>query len=112
MTNLFVHKRTGGKYQLIGNAKVQVDGTLADMANVVVYKGENGKLWVRSTDEFSERFRPAEEPKKPTCSELLEQALLAMEFESWAESNGARGPEAIERTGHAIEAIKQHLGKE
>ena len=46
----------GGDYRMLGEAKLQTDRPLIDMAEVVVYQGADGKLWVRDAHEFRARF--------------------------------------------------------
>ncbi len=41
---------------MLGEAKLQTDKPLIDMAEVVVYQGADGKLWVRDAHEFQARF--------------------------------------------------------
>lgn len=63
------HKKGGGEYQLLGVGKMQVkrwfegfwdeDGQVhaggnVDMENVAVYRGMDGKLWVRPRGEFED----------------------------------------------------------
>lgn len=57
----FRHKKSKGLYKLVGPALVQADQPLTDMTEVQVYEGEDGRLWVRPTAEFKERF--TKEPK-------------------------------------------------
>lgn len=68
----FVHKKTGGKYQFVGNARLQTSVSLNDMAYVVVYRGEDGKLWVRASDEFMDRFVQGGRPNRMMCDDVLE----------------------------------------
>lgn len=46
------HKKRGTLYRVLGNAGVQVEGSLVDEDVVVVYQGEDGKLWARAHEEF------------------------------------------------------------
>ena len=57
------HVKRGGEYMLLGIGKVQCDWwqiTSAgnrypvDMHEVVIYRGEDGKLWVRPREEFED----------------------------------------------------------
>lgn len=48
------HKKRGTTYRVIGEARVQCDMALKDMAHVVVYEGEDGAKWVRPTAEFDD----------------------------------------------------------
>ena len=61
----FIHNRTGGAYDLIGTARLQTDKPLRDMAEVVVYKGTDGRLWVREREasEWDERFTRCRHPE-------------------------------------------------
>ncbi|MES2634077.1 MAG: hypothetical protein V4669_13970 [Pseudomonadota bacterium] len=62
------HIKTGREYQLIGEALLQCTEPLSDMADVYLYRGEDGKCWVRSTAEFDakfERVRPLAPPAAP-----------------------------------------------
>lgn len=54
---LWTHNVRGGEYRMIGSAKLQTDTPLRDMAEVVVYRGEDGRLWVRAADEWDARFK-------------------------------------------------------
>lgn len=50
--------RKGGRYQYVGSAKVQTDTPLADYDSVIVYRAEDGTLWVRPNAEFHDgRFK-------------------------------------------------------
>lgn len=53
----WTHATKGGYYTLVGTAKLQTDTLLADLAEVVVYRGEDGRLWVRNATEFDTRFK-------------------------------------------------------
>jgi hypothetical protein len=46
------HKKRGTVYKEIGRAKLQTNGNLSDGATMVVYQGEDGKIWVREEEEF------------------------------------------------------------
>lgn len=60
------HKKRGTEYELVGLAQVQTESALTDEAEVVVYRGADGVLWVRSDAEFNDgRF----EPISPTTPE-------------------------------------------
>lgn len=48
------HVKSGGEYELIGNAKVQTDVRLGDLDEVYVYQGKDGNLWVRPVSEFND----------------------------------------------------------
>ena len=50
------HKKRGTDYQVIGQGILQVSGTayLGDEYEVTIYQGDDGKLWVRGTDEFND----------------------------------------------------------
>lgn len=48
--------KTGKLYTVIGKANIQAAALLTDMDEVVVYRAADGRLWVRPTPEFHERF--------------------------------------------------------
>lgn len=56
----FRHTKTGGIYELVGDARLQASTSLSDMADMVVYRGQDGALWVRPREEFAQRFEPAD----------------------------------------------------
>ena len=45
------HRKTGGLYKLLTPALLE-----ADLSHVAVYEGEDGTVWVRPLDQFTERF--------------------------------------------------------
>jgi hypothetical protein len=53
---LWTHCAKGGDYRMLGDAKLQTDHPLSDMAEVVIYQGADGKLWAREKHEFEARF--------------------------------------------------------
>lgn len=58
------HVKRGGEYEFIGQGKLQTDGSpLADDQFMIIYRGFDGKLWVRSAREFQDgRFEPLPPP--------------------------------------------------
>lgn len=48
------HKKRGGIYTVIGTATVQCEPSadLADGEELVLYKGGDGRYWVRRSEEF------------------------------------------------------------
>jgi hypothetical protein len=58
------HKKRGSEYMLLGIGKMQAErwylpgameaGPSVDMEEVVIYRGEDGKLWVRPREEFED----------------------------------------------------------
>lgn len=56
---MFRHKRTGGLYELIGTARLQTDKPLFDLAEVVAYRGGDGRIWARAANEFDDRMERA-----------------------------------------------------
>lgn len=47
------HKKRGSTYRVIAEGRLQVDADL-DNEKVVVYRGEDGQVWVRPTYEFND----------------------------------------------------------
>jgi hypothetical protein len=57
------HKKSGGKYTIVGHAQVQAQEPLTDYEVVTVYRDEKGNLWVRRKAEFEDgRFEQLTEP--------------------------------------------------
>lgn len=56
MSTRWRHKKRGSIYIEIGRAKLQAadTGGMADNQPMVVYRGEDGQLWVRPEDEFED----------------------------------------------------------
>lgn len=53
----WLHRASGGVYTIICNAKVE-----DNLADVVVYRGDNGQVWVRPTTKFLDgRYSPMPE---------------------------------------------------
>lgn len=91
----WVHKKSGGRYRLIGKALTQSDEPLPDLSPVVVYQGEDGELWVRSASEFRERFLPTSPSQAPAVAEQpIHQWPIA---EQWAEPQAPAGVEAAQQ---------------
>lgn len=72
----FRHKKRGGVYRVIGKATLQCDedphgghdggNALSDGEEMYVYRGEDGRLWVRSKAEFEDgRFQVLAEDRRP-----------------------------------------------
>lgn len=60
------HKGRGTQYQVIGAGTFQASDDL-DEAPVTIYRGADGAVWVRPTDEFNDgRFEPADTTGKTT----------------------------------------------
>lgn len=53
---MWTHKVKGGEYRMLGEALLQCDVPLTDMDRVVVYQGEDGRIWVRDGSEWDDRF--------------------------------------------------------
>jgi len=64
---VYRHKKRGTIYTVIGEGKLQCSANeLLDDAPVVIYRGEDGQLWVRGVQEFHDgRFEPAEPTPDP-----------------------------------------------
>jgi len=60
----FVHKRRGTSYLVLGRAALQAAKPVSDDQELVVYLGEDGRLWARPVDEFYDgRFEKVGPPK-------------------------------------------------
>ncbi len=46
------HKQRGGKYEVLGKARLQTSRPVTDNQELVVYKGQDGNFWVRPIGEF------------------------------------------------------------
>ena len=56
------HVRTGGLYTVLHRGAIE-----ADLKPAVIYRGENGRVWVRPAAEFDDgRFEPLPAPPKET----------------------------------------------
>lgn len=59
------HKVRGTIYTEIGRAELQMSRDLVEGATLVIYRGEDGKLWARQEDEFEDgRFVAIETAKE------------------------------------------------
>jgi hypothetical protein len=78
------HKKRGTTYTIIGHGELQINKEPVDGAELVIYRGEDGRIWVRPEHEFCdgrfERMAPA--PPAPEVANL-EQL--------WERENEARG---------------------
>ncbi len=53
------HRKRGTTYEELGRAELQAAEDVVEGMTLVVYRGEDGKLWVRQEDEFEDgRFVP------------------------------------------------------
>ncbi len=106
----YVHKKTGGKYHVLGTARIQSDRPLKDMDRVIVYAGDDTQLWARETNEFTDRFaQGAHAPVDAMQSQFnaaidfaIQQGSSAAEFlESWREGDTSEWPEFTTKPGDA-----------
>lgn len=69
MGELYKHKKRGGSCVIVGEAEVQAAEPLTDYEVVVVYRGLDGKLWVRRRSEFFdgrfEKITPVTNGERP-----------------------------------------------
>ncbi len=49
---LWKHIKTGGLYEEVGLGELQTTEPIKDMTAVVIYRGQDGGLWVRPVEEF------------------------------------------------------------
>jgi hypothetical protein len=60
-TTKWRHKKRGTVYEEIGRGQFQCTGSALDDELVVIYRGDDGKLWVRPIAEFEDgRFERVE----------------------------------------------------
>lgn len=48
------HKKRGTLYDVLGEAELQTSTDLVDGSEMIVYRGDDGRLWVRPIDEFED----------------------------------------------------------
>ena len=80
------HVKRGTFYHIIGCAELQtVTCDLPDGADLVVYRGEDGKLWAREAGEFTDgRFVPvAATPANGEQVERVRAAIAAFQAAHW-----------------------------
>lgn len=66
------HKKRGSVYTVVGQAEVQAsNGPLQEGEAVAVYRGDDGKLWVRRVAEFEDgRFENVPDKAELTLDDL------------------------------------------
>ena len=53
------HIKRGSEYDVLGQAMLQTSTPLTDMETMIVYRGDDGQMWVRPVSEFEDgRFEP------------------------------------------------------
>ena len=75
------HVKRGTTYQVVGEAKLQTSGSIAEGAMLTIYRGVNsGALWARPTDEFRDgRFVTLSHPVPlPDTERKLALAVKAL----------------------------------
>ena len=61
-SKIYRHKIRGTLYTVIGSAFLQTSQPLEEGQELVIYKGEDGRLWARPAGEFHDgRFEPQKE---------------------------------------------------
>jgi hypothetical protein len=53
-TRRWRHKKRGTTYDEIGRGELQMAYDLVDGSEMVIYRGEDGRLWVREVTEFED----------------------------------------------------------
>ena len=48
------HVKRGTNYKVLGEGQVQTETLLFDTDKVIIYVGEDGKLWAREPEEFND----------------------------------------------------------
>lgn len=67
------HAKRGTTYAVIGKAELQMNADVVDGSEMVVYRGEDGRLWVREYGEFHDgRFEYVEETHPPRNDAVVE----------------------------------------
>lgn len=57
------HVKRGTEYEVIGTAELQMSRDLVDGSSLVIYRGDDGKLWAREEGEFHDgRFIALQPP--------------------------------------------------
>lgn len=55
-SNRWRHVKSGREFTSIGVGLIEADDLLAEGAMVNIYRGDDGRLWVRPCNEFEQRF--------------------------------------------------------
>jgi len=51
---VFRHRKRGTVYSVLGVGSLQTSQPLGDGASLVVYRGQDGRIWVRPAEEFAD----------------------------------------------------------
>jgi hypothetical protein len=71
------HKVRGTCYSIVGEAEVQTNHAIHEGVNLVVYRGDDGKLWCRPKPEFEDgRFETLTAQAKPQLDDLAVHKML------------------------------------
>ena len=65
--SIYIHKKSGNSYIKLGSASEQIDGVW--YTTKVVYKNNDGDLFIRGLDEWEEKFEQMYLPKEMTDKE-------------------------------------------
>lgn len=65
--SIYIHKKSGNSYIKLGSVSEQIDGVWH--ATKIVYKNNDGDLFIRSLDEWEEKFEQMYLPKEMTDKE-------------------------------------------
>ncbi|MBS7812312.1 hypothetical protein [Roseococcus pinisoli] len=49
---VYRHVKRGTEYTVLGQGELQMSADLVDGAELVIYRGDDGKIWFRETGEF------------------------------------------------------------
>ncbi|WP_354453582.1 DUF1653 domain-containing protein [Methylobacterium sp. 1030] len=49
---LYRHRKRGSTYRIVGEANLQTSAPVGDNERLVVYQGDDGRIWVRPANEF------------------------------------------------------------
>lgn len=76
------HKKRGTLYDIVGTAELQAEQPQAEHAKLVIYRGDDGKLWARNSAEFHdgrfERYYVANAPRRRWLSALVVAGAIAL----------------------------------
>lgn len=74
----WTHVKRGTTYELIGIGELQMSADLVDGSSLVIYRGDDGKLWAREEGEFLDgRFEPSRMTPTNDAPVMVEREALS-----------------------------------